>query len=88
VLSTFWSNADMACVPESRPRVTIIEPSNGSAIPWRVGGATTLLNAVATDPVDGQLQPISWSIDGAPAFPSHGVEVPPFAVPVSMLVLG
>lgn len=73
VLSTFWSNLDTACVPESRPKITIFEPLNASTIPWHAGGATTVLRAFASDPIDGELTPIEWSVDGGPPFSLLGI---------------
>ena len=64
VLATYWSNAAMACVPGSRPSITIYEPQNGENVHWAKGGATAYLGASAADPVDGALTNIVWSVDG------------------------
>jgi hypothetical protein len=50
-----------------------LEPLNGLTIPFHGGGATMLLHATATDPVDGEIKSIQWSIDGAPPFSSTGI---------------
>jgi hypothetical protein len=64
IVATYWSNLDNACVPESRPTVTILEPQNATTIPWQAGGANVLLRGVAKDPTDGPLTQIFWSVDG------------------------
>jgi hypothetical protein len=69
-VDTYWSNDDNACVPESRPQLAILEPQNGSTVAWTAGGASVVLNATASDPVDGMIsQTIEWTLDGAALAP-------------------
>lgn len=71
VVSTYWSNADSACVPESRPVITMIEPAPGENVA-AVGGQV-IARAAATDPTDGDISAtIRWAIDGSPFKDSSG----------------
>jgi hypothetical protein len=64
-LDTYWSNADNACVPESRPQITILEPLDGATVAWSAGGAHVVVRAWAQDPVDDVLTNLQWRVDGA-----------------------
>jgi len=65
-VSTYWSNEDLACVPESRPRVDIIQPHDGDTILWQPGGPTVQLLAAASDPIQGDISStIQWLVDGS-----------------------
>ncbi len=50
--STFWSTADNACMPQSRPSLTLDSPSTGSSFSW--GGQVTFI-ATADDLFDGRV---------------------------------
>ncbi|HEV3095229.1 MAG TPA: hypothetical protein VGY30_12060 [Solirubrobacteraceae bacterium] len=67
--STYWSNVDKACVPESRPSATIAAPANGST--WRCPPVPVDLRA--TDPLEGSLNAsnstIRWFADTRPITP-------------------
>jgi len=52
--STYWSNDDDACVPESRPSVTIASPADGTTYTW---GAQVTFLASGDDLFDGGLDP-------------------------------
>jgi hypothetical protein len=66
-VATYWSNADNACVPESRPSLTVHSPTAGQVVQWTgPGGPRVYLNANATDPTDGDISnQIAWTLDGA-----------------------
>jgi hypothetical protein len=62
MVATYWSNADNACVPESRPTLSIIEPQAGQVVPG--DGRMVVLRGLAEDPVDGALSDqIMWQVD-------------------------
>jgi hypothetical protein len=64
-VSTFWSNGDAGCVPESRPSLTIFEPTAGQAIPFVAN--PVILRGAAVDPIDGPIgDRIRWNIPGVP----------------------
>jgi hypothetical protein len=64
-VSTYWSNADNACMPESRPAISVVEPTPGESVP-AVGGQI-VARATATDPTDGDISAgIRWALDGGP----------------------
>lgn len=60
--STFWSNDDNACMPESRPALTLDSPASGSSFSW--GGQVTLI-ATADDLFDGKVDDTQyrWTSD-------------------------
>ncbi len=64
-LATYWSNADNACVPESRPTLTVFSPKPGEVLPSAKGNV--VLSGYAVDPVDGVISDqIRWEVDGTP----------------------
>jgi len=68
VLATYWSQIDGACIPNSRPSIAILQPTNGDTLAWQTNGAVITAQAYATDPIDGQNTPlmtpnISWYLD-------------------------
>lgn len=64
-VSTYWSNVHRACVPESRPALTVFVPTAGAILPSADGNV--VLSGHATDPRDGELSDrIQWEVDGAP----------------------
>lgn len=64
-LATYWSNGDNACVPESRPTLTIFSPHDGDTVAWQAGGGHADLGGSALDPLDGDISSkIRWSVDG------------------------
>jgi hypothetical protein len=66
-VNTYWSNKDHACVPESRPSITILSPSDGDVVVWQgPHGPAVFLLASAFDPTDGVPTRIFWQIDGVP----------------------
>lgn len=81
VVSTFWSTVAQACVPESRPTITLLAPGDGENIPWRIGGPVVLLRGQATDPMRGDISAqIRWSVDAAPAGTGREVPSPPLSL--------
>ncbi len=68
--STYWSNMDSACVPESRPTVTITSPAAGSTSRC----PSVAVSATAVDPFDGRLpaRSLMWSVDGTAVTPMVG----------------
>ena len=75
MVSTYWSDTDNACVPNSRPIVRISSPANGSTVHW---GPSVALFATATDPVDGVIpySQIRWSEGTAPLIPDGSHMIP------------
>ncbi len=63
VVATYWSNVAHACVPESRPTVSVLEPHDGDTVRWMAGGARIRVRALGQDPVDGPLTSIRWQVD-------------------------
>jgi hypothetical protein len=63
-VATYWSNADNACVPESRPTAQITSPSAGATV---VMGLGVGLAGTASDPLNGALtgNSLQWSDDVA-----------------------
>jgi hypothetical protein len=63
-VATYWSNADSACVPESRPTVHILSPTSGASVAQDHGVG---FSGSATDPFDGALigTHLQWSDDVA-----------------------
>lgn len=68
-VSTYWSQADHACVPESRPTLTITNPTDHSVIPWSGSPPRTPLTAFASDPLIGTAigSDVQWRVDGIAA---------------------
>lgn len=64
-LATYWSNAAKACVPESRPTLSILAPAPNRMIRWH---HPIELQAAGYDPVSGALPNLAvdviWFIDG------------------------
>jgi hypothetical protein len=71
-VSTYWSNDDQACVPQSQPDVTLVQPQDGATYPWH----SQIPFAVKTDdrfdngPVAESK--ITWNDDVAGAGFGHG----------------
>lgn len=61
--STYWSDNANACVPESRPSLTLDAPATGSTYGW---GAQVTLIATADDLFDGTVTDgqYHWTVDG------------------------
>jgi hypothetical protein len=79
LVSTYWSNRDHACVPESRPILTVLGPSHDQTL---LPGLTIAVSARCTDRVTGFLLPVTWLVNGVPTpespagslpAPAHGV---------------
>jgi hypothetical protein len=77
IVSTYWSNRDNACVPNSRPVVHITSPVNGSTVHW---GPSLPLLATAVDPIDGPIPAgqIQWSEGSRPLVPDGSHMIPTF----------
>lgn len=71
MVATYWSNADHACVPESRPSLKLFEPTSGE-VEFAAGGQF-VGQAFASDPVDGDISAkIRWMIDGSALKDTNG----------------
>ncbi|MFN8173292.1 MAG: Ig-like domain-containing protein [Candidatus Nanopelagicales bacterium] len=57
--STYWSNDDHACMPDSRPSLQLVQPSPGSSYGW---GAQVTFLASGDDLFDGSLDASGVSV--------------------------
>jgi len=63
MVSTYWSNNEKGCVPESRPSIKVIDPVAGAVLPGLAG--TLVLRGWADDPIYGPIpEQIMWQVDG------------------------
>jgi hypothetical protein len=62
-VATYWSNSARACVPESRPTLTVFTPAVNEVIPSANGNV--VLHGYASDPGAGDISDrIRWVVDG------------------------
>jgi hypothetical protein len=71
-VSTYWSNDDQACVPQSQPDVALVQPQNGATYPW---GSQVPFDVTTDDRFDNgpvNDSQITWNDDVAGAGFGHG----------------